>query len=80
MFCNQEQFILALIPENNSLANQRRDSLSKDINYSKESLAFSQNNYDDKFKNMDNKVEKLEQKINLMKEEPYVIHTTILGN
>ena len=29
---------------------------------------------------MDNKVEKLEQKINLMKEEPYVIHKTILGN
>ena len=72
----QEQSILALISGNNSLMNQRLDNLSKDINDLKESLEFSQNEYDDKFKNMGDKIQKLEEKINLMKEEPHVIQTT----
>ena len=61
MFHKQEQSI------------QRLDNLSKDIN---ESLEFSQNEYDDKFKNMGDKTQKLEQKINLMKEELHGIQTT----
>ena len=73
MFHKQEQSILALISGNNSLMNQRLDNLSKDIN---ESLEFSQNEYDDKFKNMGDKTQKLEQKINLMKEELHGIQTT----
>ena len=76
MFHKQEQSILALISENNSLMNQRLDKLSKDINDLKESLEFSQNEYDDKFKNMDEKIQKLEEKINLMKEELHVFQTT----
>ena len=73
MFHKQEQSILALISGNNSLTNQRLDNLSKDINDLKESLEFSQNEYDDKFKNMGNKIQKLEEKINLMKEEIHVV-------
>ena len=60
----------------NSLKNQRLDSLSKDINDLKESLEFSQNEYDDKFKNMGDKVQKLEEVINQMKEELHVTLTT----
>ena len=66
MFQKQEQSILALISGNNSLTSQRLDSLSKDINDLKESLEFSQNEYDDKFKNLGDKVKKLEEKINLI--------------
>ena len=69
MFHKQEQSILALISGNNSLTNQRLDNLSKDINDLKESLEFSQNEYDDKFKNMGNKIQKLEEKINLVKKK-----------
>ena len=76
MFHKQEQSILALKSGNNSLTNQRLDNLSKDINDLKESLEFSQNEYDDKFKNMGNKIQKLKEKINLMKEELHVIQTT----
>ena len=76
MFHKQEQSILALISGNNALTNQRIDNLSKDINDLKESLEFSQNEYDDKFKNMGDKIQKLEEKINLMKEELHVIQTT----
>ena len=76
MFHKQEQFILALISGNNSQTNQRLDNLSKDINDLKESLEFSQNEYDDKFKNMGDKIQKLEEKINLMKEELHIIQTT----
>ena len=72
MFHKQDQSILALISGNNSLTNQRLDNLSKDINDLKESLEFSQNEYDDKFKNMGDKIQKLEEKINLMKEELHV--------
>ena len=57
------------------MTNQRLDSLSKDINYLKQSLEFSQNEYDDKFKNMDARVQKLEGEINLMKENLHVIQT-----
>ena len=50
-----------LISGNISLTNQRVDSLSKDVNELKESLEFSQNEYDDKLKNMGGKVQKLEK-------------------
>ena len=76
MFHKQEQSILALISGNNSLTNQRLDNLGKDINDLKESLEFSKDEYDDKFKNMSDKIEELEEKINLMKEELHVIQTT----
>ena len=76
MFHKQEQSILALISRNNSLTNQRLDNLSKGINDLKKSLELSQNEYDDKFKNMGDKIQKLEEKINLMKEELHIIHTT----
>ena len=72
---SKAQFILVLISENNSLTNQCLGSLSKDINDLKESLEFSQNVYDDKFKNMGDKIKKLEEVINLMKEELHVIQT-----
>ena len=58
MFHKQEQSILALISANNSLTNQRLDSL--EINDLSESLEFSQNEYDDKFNNMGDKMQKLE--------------------
>ena len=64
MFHNQELSILALISGNNSLTNQCLDNLSKDINDPKESLEFSHNEYDDKFKNMGDKIHKLEEKTN----------------
>ena len=73
MFHRQEQSILVLISGNNSLTNQRLDNLSKDINDLKESLEFSQNKSDDKFRNIGDKIQKLEQK---MKEELDVIQTT----
>ena len=73
MFHKQEQSILALISGNNSLTNQRLDNLSKDINDLKESLEFSQNEYDDKFKNMGDKTQKLEERITLMKEKIHII-------
>ena len=73
MLHRQEQSILVLISGNNSLTNQRLDNLSKDINDLKESLEFSQNKSDDKFRNMGDKIQKLEQK---MKEELDVIQTT----
>ena len=76
MFYKQEQSILALKSGNNSLTNQRLDNLSKDLNDLKESLEFSQNEYDDKFKNMSDKIQKLEEKMNLVKEELHVIQTT----
>ena len=76
MFHKQEQSILALISGNNSLTSQRLDNLSKDINDLKESLEFSQNEYDEKFKKMGDKIQKLEEKINLMKKELHVIQTT----
>ena len=56
IFHKQEQSILALISGNNALTNQRIDNLSKDINDLKESLEFSQNEYDNKFKNMGDKI------------------------
>ena len=62
MLHKQGQSILALIPGNNSLMNQRLDNLSKDINDLKASLEFPQNEYDDKFKNMGDKIQKLEKK------------------
>ena len=73
MLHRQEQSILVLISGNNSLTNQRLDNLSKDINDLKESLEFSQNKSDDKFRNMGDKIQKLEQK---MKEELDAIQTT----
>ena len=76
MFYKQEQSILALISGNNSLTNQHLNNYSKDVNNLKESLEFSQNEYDDKFKNTGDKIKKLEEKINLMKEELHVIHRT----
>ena len=76
MFHNQELSILALISRNNSLTNQRLHNFSKDMNDPKESLEFSQNEYDDIFKNMGDKVQKLEENINLMKEKLHVIQTT----
>ena len=76
MFHKQEQSILAFISGNNSLTNQRLDILSIDINDLKESLEFSQNEYDEKFNNMGDKVQKLEEEIDLMKEELHVIQTT----
>ena len=76
MFHKQEQSILALISGNNSQTNQRLDNLSKDINNLKESLEFSQNRYDEKFKNIGDKIQKLEEKINLIMEELHVIQTT----
>ena len=39
----------------------------------KESLKFSQNEYDDKFKNVGDKIQNLEEKINLMEKELRVI-------
>ena len=62
MFHKQEQSIVALISGNNSLTNQLLNNLSKDINDLKETLEFSQNEYDDKFKNMGYKIQKLEKK------------------
>ena len=62
MFQKQEHSILALTSGNNSLTNQRLYNLSKDINDLKESLEFSQNEYDDKFMNKGNKIQKLEEK------------------
>ena len=76
MFHKQEESILALISGNNSQTSQRLDNLSKDINNLKESLEFSQNRCDDKFKNIGDKIQKLEEKINLIKEELHVIQTT----
>ena len=69
MFHEQEQSILELISANNSLTSQRLDSLSKDINDLSESKEFSQNEYDDKFKNIGDKMQKREAEINLMMEE-----------
>ena len=79
MLREHEASVVQLIYGNNSLTNQRLDSLSKDINDLKESLEFSQNEYDDKFKNISEKVQKLEEEINLMKEELHVIQTTKLS-
>ena len=79
MLREHEASVVQLISGNNSLTNQRLDSLSKDINELKESLEFSQNEYDDKFKNIGDKVQKLEEEINLMKEELHVIQTTKLS-
>ena len=79
MLREHEASVVQLISGNNSLTNQRLDSLSKDINELKESLEFSQNEYDDKFKNISEKVQKLEEEINLMKEELHVIQTTKLS-
>ena len=56
MLHKQEQSILTLICGNKSLTNQRLDNLSKDINDLKESLEFSQNEYDNKFKNLGDKI------------------------
>ena len=56
MFHKQEQSILVLISGNSSLKNQGIDSLSKDINNFKESLEFSKNDAEGKFKNMGDKV------------------------
>ena len=79
MLREHEASVVQLIYGNNSLTNQHLDSLSKDINDLKESLEFSQNEYDDKFKNISKKVQKLEEEINLMKEELHVIQTTKLS-
>ena len=79
MLREHEASVVQLIYGNNSLTNQRLDSLSKDINDLKESLEFSQNEYDDKFKNISEKVQKLEEEINLMKEELHVIQKTKLS-
>ena len=79
MLREHEASVVQLISGNNSLTNQRLDSLSKDINELKESLEFSQNEYDDKFKNIGDKVQKLEEEINLMKEELHVIQATKLS-
>ena len=68
MFHKQEQPILALISRNNSSRNQRLDSFIKDIRDLKVSLEFSQNEYDDRFKNIGDKVQKLAEEINQMKE------------
>ena len=62
MFHKQEHSILALISRNDSLTNQLLDSLSKDITDLKESLEFSQNEYDDKLKNMGDKVQNYKKK------------------
>ena len=55
------------------MTNRRLDSLGNDINDLKESLEVSQNDNDDKFKNMEDKARKLEEQINLMKEELNVV-------
>ena len=72
MLHKQGHSILALISGNNSLTNQRLGSLSKYLNDVKDSLKFSQNGYDDKFKNMGDKIQKLKEEINLMNEELHV--------
>ena len=74
MLHKQKQSILQLISCNNSLTNQRLDSLSMDINDLEENLEFSQNEYDDKLKNMGDKLK--EGEIHLMKEALHVIQIT----
>ena len=59
--------------------NQRVDSLSKYVSDLKESLEFSQNEYDDKLKSMGNKAQKLEEEISLMKQELHIIQATNLS-
>ena len=56
------------------MTNQRLDSLSMDINDLEENLEFSQNEYDDKLKNMGDKLK--EGEIHLMKEALHVIQIT----
>ena len=81
MFHKQEQSILALISGNNSLTNQRLDNLSKDINDLKESLEFSQNEYDDKFKNMGDKIQtRRKNKPNEGRTTHYSDNKTIMGD
>ena len=58
MFHKQEQSTPALISGNSSLTNRRLDSLSKETNDQKESLEFSKNEYDNKFKNLGNRKNK----------------------
>ena len=74
MLHKQKQSILQLISCNNSLTNQRLDSLSMDINDLEENLEFSQSEYDDKLKNMGDKLK--EGEINLIKEALHVIQIT----
>ena len=59
--------------------NQHVDSLSKDINDLKDSLEFSQNEYDDKLKNMGDRAQKLEEEINLMKQILHIMQATNLS-
>ena len=58
MFHKQEQSTPPLISGNSSLTNRRLDSLSKETNDQKESLEFSKNEYDNKFKNLGNRKNK----------------------
>ena len=66
MFHKQEQSVLALISGNNSLTNQRLNSLNKDINDLNKSLEFSHSEYNVKLKNMGDKVQKPKEEINFI--------------
>ena len=61
---------------NNSLTNQRLNSLNKDINDLNESMEFFQSAYNDKLKNLGGKVQKPEEEINLIQLFPMHLFST----
>ena len=70
MFHKQAQPILASsINLQQKPTNQRLDRISKGINELKDSLGFTQNEYDDKLNNKGKKLQKLEEEINIMTPE-----------
>ena len=59
----------AIYSGNNSLTNQRLNSLNKDINDLNESMEFFQSAYNDKLKNLGGEVQKPEEEINVIREK-----------
>ena len=76
MFKQQENSLMQIISGNTQLTNQRLDALTKDITDLKESLQFTQNEVDDKFKNLEERVKSIESELKNIKDDVQIIQST----
>ena len=79
MFTKYEKLVSDLISGHQALIKQRPDSLTSvktDVEELKESPSFTQNNIDQRFRNMNEKVKNLKKQLILTKEDVCVIQTT----
>ena len=76
MFRSHENSIMQLISGNTTVTNQRLDNLSKEIADLKESLEFTQEKTEGKFRTLNEKISTMEKNLFSLKKDIDIIQTT----